>query len=455
MLIKIGSVFIFVVLFIGIALLAPIDRKQLEEQPFYSEMMERLSETSMERHPAASSLKVGWATVNITPDSAMPMAGYKPRDAFEKVHDSLFVRILALDNGNMNTFIISADLLLFPKDLKESIERKLQETTLSSDFLYFSATHTHNGLGGWDDTLLGQFSVGEYHEEWIESRATAIIEKMVSAKARAKKASMAYWEKDARKFVMNRLDECSKFDGKLRGIKIVREDGTSAVLSTFSAHPTNISSESLSLSGDYPAEIMEELALLDYNFSIFLAGMVGSHKLNTPSNKAFSLTETTGESLAEKIVNSCDDTYTDDILITTSNIQVAHGPSQLRISKNFKLRDWVFRRVAQPLEAEIVVLGFDDILFMGTSSDFSGEIYVEEKLEAYSHAAGKKLIVTSFNGNYTGYITDDSHYEESSAEEVHTMNWVGPYYGAYYTEIMKQLIDKSAAKQPERVYLSE
>jgi len=91
-------------------------------------------------HKPKSKLKTSWSVINITPKSAMPMAGYAPRNHFDKVHDSIYVRILAIDNGDIQSFIISADLLLFPPALKDKVAEQLRQKK-SKRFLYFTATH--------------------------------------------------------------------------------------------------------------------------------------------------------------------------------------------------------------------------------------------------------------------------------------------------------------------------
>ena len=54
----------------------------------------------------------------------------------------------------------------------------------------------------------------------------------------------------------------------------------------------------------------------------------------------------------------------------------------------------------------------------------------------------KKVIITSFNGDYAGYITEDEHYESIAKEEVMALNWVGPYYGSYFAEMINTLLKK-------------
>ena len=171
--------------------------------------------------------------------------------------------------------------------------------------------------------------------------------------------------------------------------------------------------------------------------------MVGSHRLNGFTEENFELTEMAGKKIASKILReSIDSKRSDSVSINTAHLPIQYGPSQLRIDKNWRLRDWAFRSLLRPLKGEITYLEIGDIILLGTSCDFSGEISVDAELEKLALGEGKNLIITSFNGNYTGYITLDDHYDRYKKEEVMAMNWVGPYFGNYYEEIIKRIITK-------------
>lgn len=60
------------------------------------------------------------------------------------------------------------------------------------------------------------------------------------------------------------------------------------------------------------------------------------------------------------------------------------------------------------------------------------------------------LIVTSFDGSYVGYITEDSRYDLNSYE-TRVMNWYGPQNGQYFQEIINSILTKNApvVKQPD------
>lgn len=257
-----------------------------------------------------------------------------------------------------------------------------------------------------------------------------------------KPAQVSYLQTDASEYATNRLKPGNQYDGKLRGLKLSRADSTYAYLVTFSAHATSINKKNTTLSGDYPTALVTGIENKKENFAMFMAGMVGSHKLAGIPEPDFERVERAGKILADKVLDHSVDEPLVSSEIKMMHIPIEHGDAQLRFNENYKLRNWLFASALNPLQGELACLQIGNVLLIGTPCDFSGEVFVTQNLEAYARQFNKKLIITSFNGNYTGYITEDEHYETSLREEVTTMNWVGPYFGQYYTEMIKRVIAK-------------
>jgi neutral ceramidase len=432
------GVFVIIVTGIFVTTVGRINRTPLKKQDFYTRMMAKLDTLRPAVYPSQT-LSAAWGKVNIIPNYAMPMAGYRPRPTFESVHDSLFARMIVIDNGSTEVILISADLLIFPPDLKKELEAQL--TTGKPTFFYYSATHTHNGLGGWHAAWAAQFAVGDYHADWIKSTAQAIADEISKARKKLLPTLAWYWQTDAHQYAANRLKPGNTYDGELRGLKFSRADSTHAYLVTFSAHATSISKKSTALSGDYPAVLVNQIENKKENFGMFMAGMVGSHKLAGIPETDFDRATQAGKILADKALHpAIQEKLTAEI--SSIHIPIEHGDSQLRFNQNYKLRNWIFSNGLQPLQGELTYLQIGSAVLVGTPCDFSGEIYVTQQLAEEAARYKKHLIITSFNGDYTGYITADAHYETSLREEVTTMNWVGPYFGEYYAEMIKTLMAK-------------
>ncbi|HMJ68298.1 MAG TPA: hypothetical protein VK508_05365 [Cyclobacteriaceae bacterium] len=428
-------IFVAVLLTLAAATIGTIDRAPARQQDFYKTMMGRLDTTRLVDR-GNSPLKVGWAKVNITPATNMPMAGYLPRDHFESVHDSLYARILVIDNGSFRSAMVNVDLLIFPPMLSERIKELNDHNT----FLYLSATHTHNGVGGWDSSLGGRLITGSFSEDWVNDISAKID--IALKNITVKDATIQYWEADAADLVENRVDvDSGKVDGKLRGLKVLRSDSTRAILFTFSAHATSIQKDVLELSADYPGSTIKELEKKN-DFGMFMSGMVGSHRFTFTPENSYDFIGNIAPVVAARIDTGRYDPAMSAPLIRSAHVPIEFGPAQLRIDKDWKINNWAFKFLFRELKGELTYLELGDVVFIGTPCDFSGEIYAIDSLESFAAQHGKHLIITSFNGDYDGYITYDGHYETSSKEEINALNWVGPYYGEYFSTMIKKLVSK-------------
>ncbi len=430
-------VFLLVLFFI---LFSPVDNDPIEAKAFYKTTLAQLDTFRFERRPATTATKTAWFKVNITPSFPMPMAGYAPRDHFDSVHDSVFVRGLVITNGNASVFFISADLLIFPPALKEKIITKYQPQNAQ---YYFMASHAHSSLGTWDDSIVGNLILGSFNDAYWNQVADNVTSKLKDAQQHLIPSKISYLEPDAKEFVENRLDyQHGAVDGKVRSIKIIRSDSSRAIWMTFSAHPTNISHLSLTLSGDYPNALLKK-AEQDFDFAMFGTGMVGSHRVKGMEKREFEMCDELADKLYNKIKSAPELKLKDSIFMSIASIPVEYGKSQMHVLQNFAVRDWAFRGLLRSLQGDITYCKLGPIIFLGTPCDFSGEIFTEEKLGELAEANGEKLFITSFNGDYTGYISCDKHYGHSEQEEVMALNWVGPHFGKYYSDIIKEIIAKS------------
>src|SRR5690606_27866518 len=212
------AIFLLAIGSIAIIFIAPIDRKPLQEKDYFSSMMALLDSLELDRREPEAALKAGWSRENIVPDIPAPMAGYKPRNRYEEVHDSLNVNAIVNDNGAARVALVSFDLLITPPLLQERLARSVAERVPEIDFVYLSSTHTHNGVGGWENSVAGQALSGRYNEKIVDYLETKAIACMQKASARLNPSTLAYFAADAGRFVENRLNAAFAEDGDIRGV---------------------------------------------------------------------------------------------------------------------------------------------------------------------------------------------------------------------------------------------
>lgn len=383
--------------------------------------------------------RVGWARHNITPARPVPLAGYGKRRGrhYESVHDSVYVRSVALETGSKRVFFVSADLLFIPPKVVEAVEKKLKSEGIGLRDIHFSATHSHSSIGGWENTLTGELFGGKYDPEVVELLAERFSRAILASARDLAAGSVHYSEVIDDEDVRYRINLPGGVrDKEIRALSFVKETGEKAYLITYSAHSTTLSDRNLQLSRDYSGVLVDSLQPA---FALYMAGAVAGMGPVERGETEFEEVENLGMSVLHHF-NRRREIYLGDTLVSAL-IPVPLPEPTARLTRNLALRPWVFKRFFGDYKAFIKVTRVGNVLLLGMPADFSGEIMVE--LDEYARQKGLNLIITSFNGGYIGYITADKLYDSGHYEAV-TMSWYGYQNGGYFTEVSRDIIDRMA-----------
>ncbi len=210
--------------------------------------------------------RVGLAMADITPDSAIPMAGYAAREEpFESVADRLYTKAMALEDARgTKALLITADLLGFTAERSAAICARLAKTAgIPRERVILNASHTHAGplVAG---SLLTRAS-GETRERidrYIEGLDSRIVD-IASRSLREMRPAKLSWGRGVAKFVMNRREFTP--DGVILGtnasgpadrtVPVLRIDGQNGelrgVVFGAASHCTTLTGGNLKVSGDY------------------------------------------------------------------------------------------------------------------------------------------------------------------------------------------------------------
>ncbi|MEJ8800655.1 neutral/alkaline non-lysosomal ceramidase N-terminal domain-containing protein [Pontibacter sp. H249] len=385
-------------------------------------------------------LKVGWAKVNITPPVGTPLAGYGKRKGmkYTTVHDSVWVRTFAFDNGTNQAYFVTLDMLITPMSVAAELEEKYKSIGLSSDQVYFAATHTHSSFGGWGRKLAGRIMAGKYKKKVVRQTAAHVIQSIKLAQANAQTSKVGYGTANGAAFVKNRLTgSIVERDTTIRFLKFENQNGEQAILCTFSAHPTILPSIQPILSGDYPNVLVHKLEQ-EVSFAAFSAGAVGSHSSIYSHGDSFESTQDVGRSIAQSILTAASETET----VYTSELQSRRLPLHMpephwRLGENKRFAPGLFYTFFGKYDAYVNRLQIGNTTLLGVPADYSGEFM--PSLEATAAAQNKHVILTGFNGSYLGYIVPDTHYNLKKYE-ARAMNFYGPTAGSYLTYLLQQLL---------------
>jgi hypothetical protein len=430
--------FLFLV-FLALILITTVDRSPLEEQDFYHETFDRLEKTAWQGSEGDAWL-AGWAAENVTPNQAVDLVGYAPRGPYEFIQDSSLVKALTLTNGKTRIVWLNFELLIVHPALAEAVEAGVKKAALPTDQLIFTATHTHSGMGGYMPGPLGEMAFGGYSQSVVD----LLVEKSVTAIRRAVSSedtvTVSFRKVAAQEYVANRFVKDGPTDPFFRQIVFSRKDGSKATFLTYSAHATTLYAKFMGLSGDYPKYLSRALESRDYEFALFAAGTVGSHRPLASGNLP-EHTQSYAASLDSVIsmANAATDTIYSPRIIH-SRLDIGLREPHLRISDNLRIRPWLFNYLLGETNPHLDITQIGNLLMIASSGEMSGVFY-----EAWDKLAEKNqlhLIVTTFNGGYIGYITPDELYDERF-HEVREMNWYGPGNGSYFDKLIKQTIEKA------------
>jgi hypothetical protein len=434
-----------------------IDKTPYAQLPCYSNTYNNINNLIINNLSTKNSFLAGWAKANITPNKPINFAGYGLRPKFEGISDSLFVRSIVMANQQAKIAIVSMDLLIVHPNLAKAIQEQVKTQIPEIKMVYFTATHTHHGIGGWANGLAGSLGMGGYDGEVFEMLVRQTIESIILASKNAKPAQIGYGQIWAKEFVSNRVEgekishdnKTSNVDAWLRIVKIKQDIGNEAVMAIYNAHNNGLRHDYNFVSNDYVGGLLDGLKQKT-DFAMFASGMVASHRWNGKGEDYESIRQG-GKSLAALVLLKLPSITTqkpEKLSFATLPIEVRE--SQFRISEEYKISSWLFELLVGKLDAYISVLQIGNITFLGMPCDFSGELFAEIT-QNNSHnslnnskntqAKNNNLVITSFNGAYIGYISHDRLYHFQH-NEIRDMNWVAPESSSYFVEITKKLLEK-------------
>ncbi len=437
---------IFIILFaIVYSGVEAVDTTPYIELPCYAQTNNAISNLTIQKLPTQKGFLVGWSKQNITPTTAVSFAGYGFRHQFDGVHDSLFVRAIVIENNIGNGIetkgkiaIVSMDLLIVHPDLANNIREKIKILYPEITMVYFTATHTHHGIGGWAKGIAGIVSMGGYDENIFQLLVNQTITAISQASKNTEVGSIGYGQILAQDFVSHRIEKNSPVDAWLRMIKFKKQTGKEAVLLVYNAHNNGLRHDMPLLSNDYVGALLADLKN-KVDFPMFASGMVASHRWNGQGDDYASVEKDAKKLaiLAALQIPLIKTKKIEQVAYTTLAVEIRKP--QFRITDKYKLSTWLFEALLGKLQAYISCVKIGDIVLLGMPCDFSGELFAE--IATVSKSKKQQLVITSFNGAYIGYISHDKWYQHH-ASEIRDMNWVAPESAWYFTDIAKKLLKK-------------
>ncbi|NOS72805.1 MAG: hypothetical protein HOP33_23125 [Verrucomicrobia bacterium] len=450
-----------VVIVLLLVSLCGVDYKPYLREPYYVETAARLNASVATNTIVHGELAAGFGRALLTPTinaasddpakgqfRSLPMAGYGNRRGKPAtgVHDDLHVKAVALRVGDRLGVMLGADALIIPPEITELAMRRIEsELKLSREQIYLSATHTHCSLGGWGEGMVAEAFAGGFQpgsRVWFADR---IVSAVRDAIADLKPAAFGRGSFAAPEFVRNRLvGDLGKVDPEFSYLVVKQNDGKVAVLGSFSAHATVLGGDIMHFSADYPGCWERAVEQATGGTAVFLAGGIGSHG-PVSGGKGFAGAERMGQALAQSLLDQLPKTpLTNAISFGMLGLDLSMPPLNVRVTDGLRLRPWLAQKL-MPVKKQTFIQAFrlDDSVWISTPCDFSGELALG--IKDLLQVRGRHAVVTSFNGDYIGYVICPKYYHMDGYEP-RTMSFFGPNVPDYFDEFIRKMALELATK---------
>ena len=278
--------------------------------------------------------------VDITPDTPQWLQGYAPRQS-EGVHDRLFHRIAAMDDGTTTFYMVASDLCVISPAFYDDFTKRLEkETGISPKHVWWSTSHTHSAphVGNQDlgalfaDSLGDRFSIKLDTGYW-----TYVVDKAIlgikEAQSKLEPARLGIGVGTAKANINRRELRDGKIvlgenpdghvDRQLGLIRLERQDGSLiGLIANYAIHGTCLHGGNKQISGDAPGWVSTYVEEQAGAPMLFVNGAEGNvaplptvgNDITDPRIKSFE--ETLGKPILE---------LNRSIAETTANVTLAIG----------------------------------------------------------------------------------------------------------------------------------
>ena len=438
-----------------------------------------------------SNFKAGAASIVITPDESMWMAGYAARNkpSEGKVHD-LHAKALALeDEHGTRLVIVSVELIGIPRAMRDwLVEHAKEAYKLEPEFLLLNASHTHCGpviretrYSIYGNTLYGlskeQIQQSNNYVDDLQKKLLKLIGRAIENLAPAK---LSYTHARAG-FAMNRrlitdtgVRNSPNPEGPVdHDVPVLRIDSPEgklqAVLFGYACHCTTLSF--YQYCGDYAGFAQEYLEQAHPGTTaMFIAGCGGDQNPYPRGGpNTLDYCKQHGRALANGVETALQ--YRGwpikgsiGAAVDTVTLDFAEPPSREQLEQKAKSKDKYDRRHAEVLLEElekngkirttypylVQVVRFGDDLTMVA---LAGEVVVDYSLRLKSELPGRAVWVAGYTNDVFGYIPSVRVLREGGYEAGDAMRYTdlpGPFAPSVEERIIAkvhELVNKTKSPQ--------
>lgn len=211
--------------------------------------------------------------VDITPSDSQYLLGYGERKS-TGIHDRIYHKIVALDDGKTQFFIISSDICLYSPSEYDKVVGQLQKRYgINPLNVWWAVTHTHSapevGVPGIYGIYMGNRVQHQFDVNYMMMVEQKLIDGVLEARKNLEPARLGVgWGFSQANINRRAIDVDGKatiglnpdgaVDRRIGILRIDKNDGSPlALIANYPIHGTVLGSENLEISGDAPGIVSE------------------------------------------------------------------------------------------------------------------------------------------------------------------------------------------------------
>lgn len=221
----------------------------------------------------AGQFRASVVKIDITPDTPQWLLGYGPRQS-TGVHDHIFHRIVAMDDGKTQFVLISTDICLVSPSVYDEIVREAKEQAGTNHLtVWWSFTHTHSapevGPPGLGEAFLKGRYEHDHNSEYTAKVKKQLLDGIKEAREKLEPARLGVGWGYASAAINRRarnedgptflgLNPDGPVDHQIGLLRLEKADGKLlALIANYSMHGTVLGGENTLITGDGPGTVEE------------------------------------------------------------------------------------------------------------------------------------------------------------------------------------------------------
>lgn len=389
----------------------PLEPRSLFASPAYDRAVSTIDRAGQRAAVVEGPYRAGWARVPMALPAGAPLGGYGVRLGAPSTGPlappgspaAPAVRAFAIAVASRRVVIFTADLLLVTPEIAAAVRAALAPA-LSAEAVFFTASHTHSGPGGYGRGLLARAVLGPSDDRASAAIIAAHVAAATQAIATLSPVRLGATAVPVAGVLRNRVERGGPVDDRLFVLAFASADGRRAALWSYGGHAVVQPPEDRRLSADYPGATAARLEPRTLEVAGFAAGGVGSSVPQAAELAAPAALDRLARTLAPAVEAAVAEALQRGAMrgpLAYARVRAPLPPAEWRPLPGLAVPPAIVGAAVEVGAADFGAVALGDVVLAFMPAELSGELTAFERARA--RRQGITLALLPFDGDWVGY----------------------------------------------------